>query len=114
MKLNVRVMVGTTVLILLSLAIQRHSSIVSAQSTNGDLVSMQLLVLDQSQITGGGYWKNLAGIPLIAMEYATQRSTGAGGRTLYLYDGRSGDCKTIIRAPASAGQPLLVSWAPCN
>jgi hypothetical protein len=75
------------------------------------LVSMRVTVLNASQIPDGGKWNELLGHPLIEVEYATRRS--AGERTLYLYDGRSGECHTVIHAPSAPGSRMVVAWAPC-
>lgn len=76
--------------------------------------SMRVVVLDAANMPDGGKWNDLLGRPLIEVEYSAARGTGTGGRTLFLYDGRSGECKTIIHAPANPGDPMLVSWAPCK
>jgi hypothetical protein len=77
-------------------------------------LSMRVIVLNAAQLPDGGKWNDLLGRPLVEVEYAARPGPGAGGRTLYLYDGRSGDCRTVIHAPSNAGDPMLVTWAPCK
>ena len=77
-------------------------------------LSMRVVVLDATNAPDGGKWNDLLGRPLVEVEYAAQPGTGIGGRTLFLYDGRSGECKTVIHAPTEPGDPMLVSWAPCK
>lgn len=75
---------------------------------------MRVIVLNAPQLPDGGKWNDLFGRPLVEVEYATRSGRGAGGRTLYLYDARSGECRTVIAAPSNAGDPMLVAWAPCK
>jgi hypothetical protein len=77
-------------------------------------LSMQVIVLNTGQLPDGGKWNDLLGRPLIAVEYATRPEMGTGGRTLYLYDARWGECRTIVHAPSSPGDPMLIAWAPCK
>ena len=77
-------------------------------------VSMRVGILNTSQLPDGGKWNDLLGRPLIEVEYVARPGTGKGGRTLYLYDARSGECRTVIHAPSSPGDPILVAWAPCK
>ena len=77
-------------------------------------LSMRVVVLSATELPDGGKWNDLLGRPLIEVEYAVQPGTATGGRTLFLYDGRSGECRTVIHAPARPGDPMLVSWAPCK
>lgn len=79
-----------------------------------DPLSVQVITLNATQLPDGGKWNELLGRPLIAVEYKTRRRTGTGGRTLYLYDARWGECRTAIHAPASPGDPMLIVWAPCK
>jgi len=75
---------------------------------------MRVIVLNAAHLPDGGKWNDLLGRPLVEVEYANRSETLVGGRTLYLYDARSGECRTIIHAPISAGDPMLVAWAPCK
>ncbi len=77
-------------------------------------LSMHVIVLNSSPQPDGGKWNDLLGRPLIAIEYAARRDTGVGGRTLYLYDARSGECRTVVHAPGSPGDPMVIAWAPCK
>ena len=77
-------------------------------------LSMRVIVLNAAHLPDGGKWNDLLGRPLVEVEYASRSETLVGGRTLYLYDARSGECRTIIHAPISAGDPMLVAWAPCK
>lgn len=76
--------------------------------------SMRVIVLSVAQLPDGDKWNDLLGRPLIEVEYAAQPGQGTGGRTVYLYDGRSGECRTVIHAPSSPGNPMLLAWAPCK
>jgi len=80
----------------------------------GSPLSMHVIVLNTLPQPEGGKWNDLLGRPLIAIEYATRPGTGVGGRTLYLYDARSGECRTVAHAPSSPGDPMLIAWAPCK
>jgi hypothetical protein len=75
---------------------------------------MQVIVLNTTQLPDGGKWNDLVGRPLIAVEYETRRGTGRGGRTLYLYDARWGECRAVVYAPENPGDPMLIVWAPCK
>lgn len=77
-------------------------------------LSMRVIVLTAAHLPDGGKWNDLLGRPLVEVEYATRSETLVGGRTLYLYDARSGECRTVIHAPISAGDSMLVAWAPCK
>lgn len=77
-------------------------------------LSMQVIVLNTGQLSDGGKWNDLVGKPLVAVEYASRPGTLTGGRTLYLYDARLGECRTVIHAPISPGDPMLIAWAPCK
>ena len=76
--------------------------------------SMRVIVLNVAQLPAGDKWSDLFGRPLIEVEYEAQPVQGTGGRTVYLYDGRSGECRTVIHAPRSPGDPMLLAWAPCK
>ena len=83
----------------------------AACNSRGEVpLSMRLVILDAPQLPDGGKWNDLLGRPLVEVEYSAR----TGGRALFLYDGRSGECRTVIHAPASPGDPMLVSWAPCR
>ncbi len=88
----------------------------SASCTSGTAapLSMRVVVLNAADLPDGGRWNDLLGRPLIEVEYSAQPGTGTGGRTLFLYDGRSGECRTVIHAPTRPGDSMLVSWAPCK
>jgi hypothetical protein len=77
-------------------------------------LSMQMTVLQTAQVPGAGKWNELLGRPLVALEYEASPETGTGARVLYLHDARSGECRAVLHAPASPGQPMLVAWAPCK
>ena len=79
-----------------------------------DPLSMQVIVLNATQMPDGDKWNDLVGRPMIAVEYETQPESTIHGRSLYLYDGRTGECRTVIHAPASPGDPMLIAWAPCK
>lgn len=51
--------------------------------------SMRVIVLSAERLPNGDKWNDLLGRPLIEVEYAAEPGQGTGGRTLYLYDGRS-------------------------
>jgi hypothetical protein len=76
-------------------------------------LSMRVVVLKATDLPELGKWNDLLNRPLIELEYRTPSTTFSGGRTLYLYDGRSGECKTVIEAPTRPGNPMLIGWAPC-
>jgi hypothetical protein len=78
-------------------------------------LSMQVIVLNASQVPDNDQWKGLVGRPIIALEYTAHPESATGaGRSLYLYDGRTGECRTVIEAPSSPGDPMLIGWAPCK
>jgi hypothetical protein len=77
-------------------------------------LSMQVVVLNATQLPDSDKWKDLVGRPIIALEYETQRESTTGARSLYLYDARTGECRTVIQALASPGDPMLIAWAPCK
>jgi hypothetical protein len=78
------------------------------------LLSMQVITINATQLPDSDKWKDLVGRPIIAVEYKTVPELGIGGRTLYLYDARSGECKTVVSAPVEPGGPMLIAWAPCK
>lgn len=92
----------------------RHEPPLVTGQDDRDPVSIQVIVLNAAQLPDGGKWNDLLGRPLIALEYQTQREIGTGGRVLYLYDGRTGECRTVIHAPGGPGDPMLIGWAPCK
>ena len=98
-------------LILLGAAVLAFAACGSEQQAP---LSMRVIVLNAAQLPDGGKWNGSLGRPVIELEYATRPGQGVGGRTLYLYDGRSGECRTVIHAPSNAGDPMLVTWAPCK
>ena len=77
-------------------------------------LSMQVIVLNATQLPDSDKWKELVGRPIIAVEYETKPEFATGGRSLYLYDARTGECRTVINAPTSPGDPMLIGWAPCK
>jgi hypothetical protein len=68
-------------------------------------LSMQVIVLNTAQLPDGGKWNDLLGRPLIAVEYATRPEVGTGGRTLYLYDARWGECRATFMRRAAPEMP---------
>lgn len=105
---------GIAVVLLAWISGRYEAPPVLAQSRTSAPVSMGVVVLDLEQLPQGGRWNELLGRPLVALEYVVPPSTGTGGRTLYLYDARSGECKTVIHAPSAAGTPMLIAWDPCK
>src|SRR5215813_13502915 len=77
-------------------------------------LSMQVIVLNVAQLPDGNIWNDLVGRPIIAVEYETKPGLANGGKSLYLYDARTGECRTVIDAPTSPGDPMLIGWAPCK
>ena len=53
-------------------------------------LSMQVIVLNATQLPDGDKWNELVGRPVIAVEYEAQPESTIRGRSLYLYDGRTG------------------------
>jgi hypothetical protein len=68
-------------------------------------LSMQVIVLNAAQLPDGGKWNDLLRRPLVAVEYATRPDVGSGGRTLYLYDARWGECRVSLRRRAVQETP---------
>ena len=77
-------------------------------------LSMHVIALNVGQLPGNDKWNDLVGRPIIAMEYATNPNSAMGGRMLYLYDARTGECRSVINAPANPGDPVLIAWTPCK
>ena len=77
-------------------------------------LSMRVVILNAADLPDGGKWNDLLGRPLVEVEYAAQPGAGTGARTLFLYDGRSGECRTVIHAPGQPGNAMLIAWAPCK
>ena len=83
-------------------------------SQSSEPQSTKIVVLDAGQLPDNGRLNELLGRPLIEVEYASRAGTGNGGRTTYLYDARTGECRTVIHAPQAPGAPMLITWAPCQ
>jgi len=83
-------------------------------SQSSEPLSTKIVVLNTGQLPDNGRWNELLGRPLIQVEYASRTGTGNGSRTIYLYDARTGECRTVIHTPEAPGAPMLITWAPCK
>jgi hypothetical protein len=75
---------------------------------------MEPTVIGLSQLPNGGRWNELLGRPLITVEYEADPESGSEGRTLYLYDALTGECRTVVHSPSEPGSSMLIAWNPCK
>ena len=87
---------------------------VGCSSDRGAPLAMRVVVLNAAALPDGAKWNELLGRPLVEVEYSARPGADTGGRTLVLYDARSGECRTVIHAPISLADPMSISWAPCK
>jgi hypothetical protein len=70
-----------------------------------------MIVLNAADLPDGDKWNDLLGRPIVEVEYAARAGTE---RKVFLYDGRSGECRTVIHAPDEPGAAMLIAWTPCR
>jgi hypothetical protein len=88
-------------------------SLSACSSQSNEPLSTKIIVVNSVPMPDNGQWNDLLGRPLIQVEYASRTGRGKGPTT-YLYDARTGECRTVIHPPEAPGAPILITWAPCK